>query len=195
MTLAALLRKQGLQPVLIERMTGLEHPGYMLALMPMVDQALEDIGVHDEYLARSAPARPICLPLASRQDAALRRPRSSARDPRRLPGNRARGAHRGADDERLPGGLRYNGRRIQPGRAPRGGVQHRRARLVRSGRRRRRHPFAHTRSARRRRRLDRRCRTGSEPLAETSAVRAAMCSLGTAASTSTARMSDTSSER
>ncbi|MDP3949319.1 NAD(P)/FAD-dependent oxidoreductase [Microbacterium sp.] len=54
-TLAALLRKQGLHPVLIERMAGMEHPGYMLALMPMLDQALEDIGVHDEYLARSAP--------------------------------------------------------------------------------------------------------------------------------------------
>ncbi len=54
-TVAALLRKQGLHPVLIERMVGMEHPGYMLALMPTVDQALKDIGVHDEYLARSAP--------------------------------------------------------------------------------------------------------------------------------------------
>lgn len=55
LTLAALLRTQGLHPVVIERMPQMEHPGYMLALMPTVDQALKDIGVHDEYLARSTP--------------------------------------------------------------------------------------------------------------------------------------------
>lgn len=55
LTLAALLRRQGLHPVLVERMPGMRHPGYMLALMPTVDPALRDIGVHPEYLARSAP--------------------------------------------------------------------------------------------------------------------------------------------
>lgn len=54
-TLASLLRTQGLHPVLIERMPRMEQPGYMLALMPTVDPALKDIGVHDEYLARSSP--------------------------------------------------------------------------------------------------------------------------------------------
>jgi len=55
LTLAGLLRRQGLHPVVIERMPGMRHPGYMLALMPTVDPALEDLGVHAEYLARSAP--------------------------------------------------------------------------------------------------------------------------------------------
>ncbi|MEW1975764.1 FAD-dependent oxidoreductase [Microbacterium profundi] len=55
LTLAALLRRQGLHPVLIERMPRMDHPGYMLALMPTVDPALEDTGVHDEYLTRSVP--------------------------------------------------------------------------------------------------------------------------------------------
>lgn len=41
--------------MLIERMPRMEHPGYMLALMPTVDPALKDIGVHDEYLTLSAP--------------------------------------------------------------------------------------------------------------------------------------------
>ncbi|WP_194421053.1 FAD-dependent oxidoreductase [Microbacterium abyssi] len=55
LTLAALLRKQGLHPVLIERMPRMDHPGYMLALMPTVDPALKDIGVHDAYLKSSTP--------------------------------------------------------------------------------------------------------------------------------------------
>lgn len=41
--------------MLIERMERMEHPGYMLALMPTVDPALKDIGVHDGYLAHSTP--------------------------------------------------------------------------------------------------------------------------------------------
>lgn len=55
LTLAAMLRTQGLHPVLIERMPQMEHPGYMLALMPIVDAALQDIGAHDAYLASSTP--------------------------------------------------------------------------------------------------------------------------------------------
>ena len=55
LTLAALLRRQGLHPVLIERMPQMAHPGYMLALMPMVDAAFDEIGCHDDYVARSTP--------------------------------------------------------------------------------------------------------------------------------------------
>jgi 2-polyprenyl-6-methoxyphenol hydroxylase-like FAD-dependent oxidoreductase len=54
-TLAALLRKQGLHPVVIERMHTMAHPGYMLALMPTVDPIIADLGIRDEYLAHSAP--------------------------------------------------------------------------------------------------------------------------------------------
>ena len=55
LTLAALLRRSGLNPVLIERMPSMAHPGYMLALMPTVDAVLDDLGIHDEYLAHSSP--------------------------------------------------------------------------------------------------------------------------------------------
>lgn len=48
-TVAQLLRKDGQHPVLIERHADNSHPGYMLALMPMVDAALNDLGVRDEY--------------------------------------------------------------------------------------------------------------------------------------------------
>lgn len=55
LTLAALLRRHGLHPVVIERMPTMAHPGYMLALMPTVDTVLDDLGIHDEYLAHSSP--------------------------------------------------------------------------------------------------------------------------------------------
>ncbi|OJU42313.1 MAG: hypothetical protein BGN97_13000 [Microbacterium sp. 69-10] len=54
-TLAQLLRRDGLHPVLIDRMTGHDHPGYMLALMPTVDQAFVDLGVQEKYRAASTP--------------------------------------------------------------------------------------------------------------------------------------------
>ncbi|UFU06160.1 FAD-dependent oxidoreductase [Ruania halotolerans] len=54
-TLAQLLRQSGQHPVLIERSTGGRHPGYMLALMPMVDRAFDDLGVREAYRARSVP--------------------------------------------------------------------------------------------------------------------------------------------
>lgn len=53
-TLAQLLRRAGQHPVLIERGAD-RHPGYMLALMPMVDAALEDLGVRAAYRGRSEP--------------------------------------------------------------------------------------------------------------------------------------------
>ena len=52
---AQLLRRQGKHPVLIERsrdpetMTDDDHAGYMLALMPMVDPVIDDLGVRQDY--------------------------------------------------------------------------------------------------------------------------------------------------
>lgn len=55
LTAAQMLRRDGRHPVLIERNPDEGHPGYMLALMPMVDQALEDLGVREHYRADSIP--------------------------------------------------------------------------------------------------------------------------------------------
>lgn len=52
-TAAQLLRRRGLHPVLIDRATGLDDAGYMLALMPMVDRALDELGVREKYRSRS----------------------------------------------------------------------------------------------------------------------------------------------
>ncbi|MBM7588138.1 2-polyprenyl-6-methoxyphenol hydroxylase-like FAD-dependent oxidoreductase [Bacillus pakistanensis] len=54
-TAAQMLRRDGQHPVLIERNKDEGHPGYMLALMPMVDQALEDLGVREHYRQNSIP--------------------------------------------------------------------------------------------------------------------------------------------
>lgn len=54
-TAAQLLRKDGSHPVLIERHKGNIHPGYMLALMPMVDAALDDLKVREVYKKSSVP--------------------------------------------------------------------------------------------------------------------------------------------
>jgi 2-polyprenyl-6-methoxyphenol hydroxylase-like FAD-dependent oxidoreductase len=48
-TAAALLRHDGRHPVVIDRAKDDEHAGYMLALMPLVDAALDDLGVHERY--------------------------------------------------------------------------------------------------------------------------------------------------
>jgi salicylate hydroxylase len=52
-TLAQLLRRQGLHPVLVERSAREADSGYMLALMPLVDPVLEALGVREAYLAGS----------------------------------------------------------------------------------------------------------------------------------------------
>nr|WP_090345185.1 NAD(P)/FAD-dependent oxidoreductase [Mycolicibacterium malmesburyense]CRL77245.1 2-polyprenyl-6-methoxyphenol hydroxylase-like oxidoreductase [Mycolicibacterium malmesburyense] len=52
-TAAQLLRRDGRHPVLIERAEDAPAHGYMLALMPMVDAALDDLGVRDAYRAAS----------------------------------------------------------------------------------------------------------------------------------------------
>ncbi|MBS1908008.1 MAG: FAD-dependent monooxygenase [Actinobacteria bacterium] len=55
LTLARLLRIDGLHPVVVDRAPDSSHPGYMLALMPLVDRALDDLGVHEEYRRASTP--------------------------------------------------------------------------------------------------------------------------------------------
>ncbi|MFC7619998.1 FAD-dependent oxidoreductase [Microlunatus sp. GCM10028923] len=54
-TVATLLRRAGHTPVLVERGHDRGHPGYMLALMPMVDPVLDDLGVRDAYRTASVP--------------------------------------------------------------------------------------------------------------------------------------------
>ncbi|MDI3471042.1 MAG: hypothetical protein OJF62_003105 [Pseudolabrys sp.] len=55
LTLAQLLRRSGLSPVLVERASASTEPGYMLALMPLAEQALRELGVWDDYVSRSVP--------------------------------------------------------------------------------------------------------------------------------------------
>jgi 2-polyprenyl-6-methoxyphenol hydroxylase-like FAD-dependent oxidoreductase len=55
LTLAQLLRRSGLNPVLVERGPSSTEPGYMLALMPLVNQAIREIGVWDDYVSHSVP--------------------------------------------------------------------------------------------------------------------------------------------
>ncbi|UVI37521.1 FAD-dependent oxidoreductase [Brevibacterium spongiae] len=58
-TVAQLLRAHGLHPVLIdrsadaERMIGDNRAGYMLALMPMVDPVIDELGCRESYLEAS----------------------------------------------------------------------------------------------------------------------------------------------
>lgn len=56
-TAAQLLRRDGRHPVLIERAEGAPTQGYMLALMPMVDAALDDLDVREAYRAASVPLK------------------------------------------------------------------------------------------------------------------------------------------
>lgn len=55
LTTAQMLRKQGKNPVLIERHKSDESSGYMLALMPMVDNAMSELNVTKTYLNKSVP--------------------------------------------------------------------------------------------------------------------------------------------
>jgi 2-polyprenyl-6-methoxyphenol hydroxylase-like FAD-dependent oxidoreductase len=55
LTLAQLLRRGGLNPVLVERAPDNADAGYMLALMPLVDPAMQALGVREEYRSRSVP--------------------------------------------------------------------------------------------------------------------------------------------
>jgi 2-polyprenyl-6-methoxyphenol hydroxylase-like FAD-dependent oxidoreductase len=49
LTLAQLLRREGLHPVLLERSASGTEAGYMLGLMPIVDPAIDALGVWDSY--------------------------------------------------------------------------------------------------------------------------------------------------
>lgn len=53
LTLAQLLRAQGLNPVLVERESAAADEGYMLGLLPLVDSAISHIGVQRAYRQRS----------------------------------------------------------------------------------------------------------------------------------------------
>lgn len=55
LTLAQLLRAEGLHPVLIDRASNHDDAGYMLALMPLVDKALERLGLQQIYREHSVP--------------------------------------------------------------------------------------------------------------------------------------------
>jgi 2-polyprenyl-6-methoxyphenol hydroxylase-like FAD-dependent oxidoreductase len=57
LTLAQGLRATGLSPVLVERASSHADAGYMLALMPFVNPALDRIGVADAYRDASVPLR------------------------------------------------------------------------------------------------------------------------------------------
>lgn len=48
-TAVRMLQKGGYHPVLIEHRATEVHPGYMLALMPMVDGVLEDLAIREAY--------------------------------------------------------------------------------------------------------------------------------------------------
>lgn len=52
-TVAQLLRRGGRHPVIIERAHDASAAGYMLALMPMVDAAIDDLGIRTRYRASS----------------------------------------------------------------------------------------------------------------------------------------------
>lgn len=54
-TAAQMLRRDGRHPVLVERAKDGALAGYMLALMPMVDPVLDDLGVHEHYRRDSIP--------------------------------------------------------------------------------------------------------------------------------------------
>lgn len=54
-TVAQLLRNNGSHPVLVDRSRDGGHPGYMLALMPVVDGAIDDLGLRDLYRENSTP--------------------------------------------------------------------------------------------------------------------------------------------
>ncbi|MFN3004643.1 FAD-dependent oxidoreductase [Mycolicibacterium wolinskyi] len=55
LTAAGLLRRAGHHPVVIERAPDGAPPGYMLALMPIADSALDDLGARAAYRAASVP--------------------------------------------------------------------------------------------------------------------------------------------
>jgi 2-polyprenyl-6-methoxyphenol hydroxylase-like FAD-dependent oxidoreductase len=56
-TLAQLLRRQGLHPVLVERARPGAGAGYMIALFPLAEPVVAALGVQEEYVEASVPLR------------------------------------------------------------------------------------------------------------------------------------------
>jgi len=54
LTLAALMRQRGEEPVVIERESSISNKGYMLGLYPMGARVLHGLGLHAQYLERSS---------------------------------------------------------------------------------------------------------------------------------------------
>lgn len=69
-TLAQLLRREGLHPVLVERAGQEADSGYMLALIPLVDPVLAALDLTAEYVARSVSLR--CYRIRNRAGAPIR---------------------------------------------------------------------------------------------------------------------------
>ncbi|MDX1803786.1 MAG: NAD(P)/FAD-dependent oxidoreductase [Alcanivorax sp.] len=57
LTLAALLHRQGLYPVVIEQQADLQQGGYMLGLLPLGGNVLHGLDLHRDYLASSQSMR------------------------------------------------------------------------------------------------------------------------------------------
>lgn len=57
MTLAALLRRRGDHPVVVEKNPIPNEGGYMLGLLPLGGRVLNGLGLHDAYLRESCPVR------------------------------------------------------------------------------------------------------------------------------------------
>src|SRR5213075_354670 len=53
MTLAALLRRQGISPVIIERAPNFDHAGYMIVLYPLGSRVLYGLGLYDRLVESS----------------------------------------------------------------------------------------------------------------------------------------------
>jgi 2-polyprenyl-6-methoxyphenol hydroxylase-like FAD-dependent oxidoreductase len=55
LTLAALLRQKGHEPLIVDRAPDFSHQGYMLALYPLGNRVLHGLGAFDEFVRRSEP--------------------------------------------------------------------------------------------------------------------------------------------
>jgi 2-polyprenyl-6-methoxyphenol hydroxylase-like FAD-dependent oxidoreductase len=61
LTLAGLLRRFGIEPVIIERAPDFTHTGYMLGLYPLGGRVLHALGLHDRYVAESQATKTYSL--------------------------------------------------------------------------------------------------------------------------------------
>lgn len=61
LTLAALLRQRGLEPMVVEKRTGNRKAGYMLGLWPLGSRVLKGLGLYDEFEQISIPLKRFSL--------------------------------------------------------------------------------------------------------------------------------------